>query len=74
MHLYFGVCNNNNNNNNNNSGYNFMYGSSHLKQFNDNNINIAHIIRFYRQVFGIILHMNHLYQLHNSVSLHSLYI
>ena len=34
------------------AGYNFMYGS-HLKQFNDNDINIAHnIIRFYRQVFG----------------------
>ena len=29
-----------------------MYGNFHLKQFNDNDLNLAHIIRFYRQVFG----------------------
>ena len=35
------------------TGYNFIYGCSHLKQFNDNDLNLAHIVRFYRQVFGI---------------------
>ena len=29
-----------------------MYGNFHLKQFNDNDLNLAHIIRFYRQGFG----------------------
>ena len=35
------------------TGYNFIYGFSHLKQFNDKDLNLAHIIRFYRQVFCI---------------------
>ena len=35
------------------TGYNFIYGCSHLKQFNDNDLNLANIIRFYHQVFGI---------------------
>ena len=34
------------------TGHNHMYGNFHLKQFNDNDLNLAHIIRFYRQVFG----------------------
>ena len=29
-----------------------MYGNFHLKQFNDNDLNLAHIIRFYCHVFG----------------------
>ena len=33
--------------------YNFTYGCFQLKQFNDNDLNLAHIIRFYCVVFGI---------------------
>ena len=43
------------------TGYNFIDGCSHLKQFNDNDLNLAHIIKFYRQVLVFLLLMNLLY-------------
>ena len=33
-------------------GYNFRFGSSHLKCFNDNDLCIANTIRFYRHMYG----------------------
>ena len=33
-------------------GYNFRFGSSRLKCFNDNDLCIANTIRFYRHVYG----------------------
>ena len=33
-------------------GYNFLFGSTHLKFFNDNDLCIANTIRFYRHMYG----------------------
>ena len=34
------------------SGYNYLFGNIHLNEFNYNDLNLAHIIRSYRIVFG----------------------
>ena len=33
-------------------GYNFLFGSSHLKFINDNDLCIANTIRLYRHMYG----------------------